>query len=72
MVYCGMSNEVKLSEALSRVLQMDYFELVKDILNQLRLNGAPEHSVIDWMRKNYDVQYDNSGQTLIYLGDGEE
>ena len=51
--------------------ECDYFELVEDILLQIRADGAPGYPVVEWMKKHYGVEKDNYGQTVIYLGDGE-
>lgn len=52
--------------------EMDFFELVEDILFFIKTKSNPEDVLKFWMRKHYSVERDNDGQTVIYLGDGED
>jgi len=52
-------------------VEMEYFDLVRDILLHLRAvnYGAPDDPIVKWMIRRYGSEYDNDGQTVIYLDD---
>lgn len=47
----------------------EYLQLALDILIQIGGNGTPIYPVVEFMKKNFDAQKDNDGQTVIYLDD---
>lgn len=52
--------------------EMDYFELVEDILTAINESDDAEDAMLSWMRRHYDVQKDYFNQTVIYMGNGDE
>jgi hypothetical protein len=63
---------VELSNAELTEQDCERLQLMVDVFRQIRADGAPDYPITEYIKRRFGSETDNSGQSVIYLDDGED